>query len=134
MRRRMERMVPESFHDHWDGRHWRWWALLSGVLLTTFALGLAAILASILNEDTVPLAFLFVTVILFGFSLVGSGMFDGLSGRAISGGLSRQPAEDKRAERKAPDNTDRARRDRRTIRCGLAALPVFAAFLWLLLV
>lgn len=128
----MERMVPESFHDRWDGRHWRWWALLAGITLTASALALAAILATILDQDIAPLAFLFVTIILFVFSIAGSGMFDGLSGRAISGGLARQPAEDRRAERPIPDETARARRDRRTIRCGLAALPALVVFLTLL--
>jgi hypothetical protein len=128
----MESMVPESFHDRWDGRHWRWWALLAGAILTALALGFAALIAAITDQDTAPLAFLFVTIILFSFSLIGSGMFDGLSSRAISGGLARQPAEDSRPGRKTPDDTDRRRRDRRTIRCGLAALAPFAAFLGLL--
>jgi hypothetical protein len=128
----MERMVPESFHDRWDGRHWRWWALLAGGALTVAALALAAILATILDQDIAPLAFLFVTIILFSFSIVGSGMFDGLSGRAISGGLARQPTEENRAAQPAPDDADRARRDRRSIRSGLAALPSLVAFLTLL--
>ena len=128
----MERMVPESFHDRWDGRHWRWWALLTGTILTALALALAATIAAILDQNTAPLAFLFVTVILFSFSLVGSGMFDGLASRAISGGLARQPTVDTRADRPSPDDADRARRDRRTIRCGLAALPSLTAFLALL--
>ena len=128
----MERMVPESFHDNWDGRHWRWWALLAGVVLTALALALAAVLATIFDQNTAPLAFLFVTVVLFSFSMIGSGMFDGLASRAVSGGLSRQPAEDTRANRPTPDDIDRARRDRRTIRCGLAALPSFIVFLALL--
>ena len=87
----MERMVPESFHDRWDGRHWRWWALLAGSILTAVALASAAILATIFDQNTAPLAFLFVTVILFVFSIVGSGMFDGLTGRAISGGRVLRP-------------------------------------------
>ena len=128
----MERMVPESFHDRWDGRHWRWWALLAGATLTALALVLATVISTILDQSTAPLAFLFVTVILFSFSLVGSGMFDGLASRSISGGLARQPTEDTRAERPAPDETGRARRDRRTIRCGLAAVPPFVTFLALL--
>jgi hypothetical protein len=128
----MERLVPESFHDRWDGRHWRRWALLAGTVLTVLALALAAILATILDQDIAPLAFLFVTIILFGFSIVGSGMFDGLSGRAISGGLSRQPTEENRSAQPAPDDADRARRDRRSIRSGLAALPSLVAFLTLL--
>ena len=125
-------MVPDSFHDRWDGRHWRWWALLSGVALVALALGLAAVISAVIDEDTAPLAFLFITAILFVFSLIGSGMLDGLAGRAIAGGLSRQPAEDDRADRPAPSDADRARRDRRTIRCGLAALPAFVTFLGLL--
>ena len=40
---------------------------------------LAAALATILDQNTAPLAFLFVTVILFSFSLVGSGMFDDIA-------------------------------------------------------
>jgi hypothetical protein len=128
----MDSMVPESFHDRWDGRHWRWWALLAGAVLTAVAVVLAAALATILDQNTAPLAFLFVTIILFSFSLVGSGMFDGLASRSISGGLARQPTKDTRADRKDPDDTERARRDRRTIRCGLAALSPFVAFLTLL--
>jgi len=125
-------MVPESFHDHWDGRHWRWWALLAGIVLTALALALAVTLATIFDQNTAPLAFLFVTLVLFSFSLIGSGMFDGLASRAVSGGLARQPTEDTRAKRPNPDDADRARRDRRTIRCGLAALPSLITFLTLL--
>lgn len=125
--------MPDSFHDRWDGPFWRWWALLAGVVLTAAVIGLAAAISAVLGEDTAPLAFLFVTLILFALSMVGSGMFDGLAARAISGGLARQPTEDTRAERQPPSDADRARRDRRTIRSGLMALPAFAAFLALLL-
>lgn len=128
----MQSMVPDSFHDRWDGPRWRWWALLAGVALTALALALAAAISAILDQNTAPLAFLFVTLILFSFSIVGSGMFDGLASRAISGGLSRQPTADTRALRPSPGDADRARRDRRTIRCGLAALPAFITFLALL--
>jgi hypothetical protein len=124
--------VPESFHDHWDGRHWRWWALLAGATLTALALGLAAAFALVSGQNLAPLSFLFVTIILFSLSLVGSGMFDGIASRAISGRLARQPTENTCAEDPAPDEIDRVRRDRRTIRCGLAALSPFAAFLTLL--
>jgi hypothetical protein len=125
-------MVPDSFHDRWDGRHWRWWALLGGIALTGLALALAAGLSTIREEDTAPLAFLIITIILFAISIVGSGMFDGLASRSISGGLARQPAPDARANRATTSESDRARRDRRTIRCGLAALPLAITFLFLL--
>lgn len=128
----MESMVPDSFHDRWDGPNWRWWALVAGLALSAFALALAAVVSALLDEATKPLAFLFVTVILLTFSIVGSGMFDGLTSRAISGGLARQPAEDERSKRSAPSDADQARRDRRTIRCGLAALPAFVTFIVLL--
>ena len=126
-------MLPDSFHERWDGRHWRWWALLAGAALTAIALGLAVAISTTIGGNTAPLAFLFVTLILFVLSMIGSGMFDGLAGRAISGGLARQPTEDTRAERQPLNDTDRAHRDRRTIRSGLIALPVFVAFLALLL-
>ncbi|HEX5165656.1 MAG TPA: hypothetical protein VFV93_09695 [Thermomicrobiales bacterium] len=129
-----EPMVPDSFHDRWNGRHWRWWALLAGVALTGLALALAAGLSAVREEDTAPLAFVIITLILFTISIAGSGMFDGLAARAISGGLARQPAPDARANRSSPSESesDRARRDRRTIRCGLAALPLAVTFLVLL--
>lgn len=126
-------MLPDSFHERWDGPHWRWWALLAGVALTVIALGLAVAISTTIGGNTAPLAFLFVTLILFALSMIGSGMFDGLAGRAISGGLARQPSPDNRADRPLLSDNDRARRDRRTIRSGLIALPVFAAFLTLLL-
>lgn len=129
----MERMVPDSFHERWDGQHWRWWALLAGIALTALAIAIAAVLATLFGQNTAPLAFLFVTLILFTLSIVGSGMFDGLASRAISGGLARQPTADTRSQRPIPNDAERARRDRRTIRCGLIALPVFVAFLVLLL-
>lgn len=128
----MKPMVPDSFQNRWDGRYWRWWALLVGVGLTALALAIAAAISTLLNQDTAPLAFLFITLILFVLSIVGSGMFDGLASRAISGGLARQPTPDTRANRPVPSEPDRTRRDRRTIRCGLVALPVFVAFLALL--
>ncbi len=128
----MDRMVPESFHDIWEGRHWRWLALLAGVVLTAIALVLAVALAAIFDQNTAPLAFLLVTIVLFSFSMIGSGMFDGLASRAVSGGLARQPTQDTRDNRPSPDDADRARRDRRTIRCGLGALPSFLVFLALL--
>jgi hypothetical protein len=125
-------MVPDSFHDRWDGRHWRWWALLGGIALTGLALALAAGLSTIREEDTAPLAFLIITIILFAISIVGSGMFDGLASRSISGGLARQQAPDARDYRAKTRVSDRARRVRRTIRCGLAALPLAITFLFLL--
>ena len=129
----MERMVPDSFHDRWNGRHWRQWALLAGLVLTGLAFALAAIVSAVLDENLAPLAFLFNTATLFILSLVGSGMLDGLTTRAISGGLARQPAEDTRADRPRPSDADRDRSDRRTIRAGLAALPVVVSFFALLL-
>lgn len=125
-------MLPESFHDRWEGKHWRWWALLAGCLLTALALAFAATIGAVRDQDSAPLAFLFITLILFVFSIVGSGMFDGLASRTIAGGLARQPAEDTRSEQPTLPATDRARRDRRTIRSGLAALPAFVTFLALL--
>jgi hypothetical protein len=125
-------MVPDSFHDRWDGRHWRWWALLAGIALTGLAIALATVLSTIREEDTAPLAFVIITILLFAISIVGSGMFDGLAARSISGGLARQPAPDARASRPASSERDHARRDRRTIRCGLAALPLAITFLVLL--
>jgi hypothetical protein len=65
-------------------------------------------------------------------SVTGSGMLDGLAGRAVAGGLARQPAEDVRGQRKPPSDADRARRDRRTIRAGLVVLPLFVTFVALL--
>ena len=128
----MEGMVPDSFHDRWDGRHWRWWALLAGVVLTALAIGLAAVVSTLTGEKMMPLTFLFVTALLFVLSMIGSGMFDGLASRTIAGGLARQPAEDTRVKRAEPGDTDRHRRDRRTIRAGLAALPIFVTFIFLL--
>lgn len=128
----MERMVPDSFHDRWDGPHWRWWSLVAGIALSALAVAVAVVFAELLEENAKPLAFLFVTVIVLLLSIIGSGMFDGLAGRAISGGLARQPAKDVRAERPAPNETEQARRDRRTIRCGLAALPALVVFVGLL--
>lgn len=126
-------MVPDSFHDRWDGPHWRWWSLLAGIAASGLTLAIAAAVSAVLAESTRPLAFLFMTVLLLGISTVGSGMFDGLAARAISGGLARQPADDERAQRPVPSEEDRDRRDRRTVRCGLAALPALAAFVALLL-
>jgi hypothetical protein len=120
--------VPDSIRDRWDGPHWRRWALASGLILTAVGTAVAAGLATLFDQDAPALIQLVLLIELVTLSVIGSGMFDGLASRAIAGGLARQPAEDNRAARPAPTDADRARRDRRTIRSGLAALPIFVTF------
>ncbi|MGH9174558.1 MAG: hypothetical protein ACRD1H_09375 [Vicinamibacterales bacterium] len=121
-------MVPDALRERWDGRYWRRWTLLAGGVLTAISAALATGVAAILGEERTPLVLLVLMLELAAISALGSGMFDGLAGRAIAGGLARQPAEDQRGRRSRLSDSDRARRDRRTIRAGVLALPLLMTF------
>jgi hypothetical protein len=127
-------MVPDSLRDRWDGNRWSWWALMAGGLLVLLALvaGLTASLVLPGGWSSLVLSGLLVELIAIG--VVGSGMLTGLASRAIAGGMARQPLPEQR--RGAHDLTEheRTRRDRRTLRAGVMALPILAAFVILLYV
>lgn len=132
--RRRERV--ERLRAGWGGPAWRWWSLAAGVLLLALtALGVL-LLDALGGVDRVAL----LTVLLIGelvlAGLAGSGMLDGLAHRAIAGGMARQPQPEPLASPRPRelDAHDRHRRDRRTIRSALIALPLLAAVVLLLIV
>jgi len=125
-------MVPETIKDRWDGPYWRWWALGGGVALTGITAIAAIVIAALIGGDGRSLALLALIVELFGTGLLGSGMLEGLSGRAIAGGMARQPLPEQRKRARPISESDRAHRDRITIRASLIALPLLITFLLLL--
>lgn len=127
-------MVPDAIKDQWDGPAWRWWALGSGIALVAVTIGASGALAAIVGGDARSLAMLGLLIELFVAGMIGSGMLEGLSSRAIAGGMARQPLPDQRSSgRTRPlSEPDRLRRDRITLRAGMLALPPLLTFLALL--
>lgn len=125
--------MPESLRNQWDGNHWRRWAALAGVVLVGITLLVATAISFVREGEWLSLALVGLTIELLVLGITGSGMVDGLASRAIAGGMARQPLPDSRmAPRVEPSDGARPNRDRRTIRTGLVALPVFITFLVLL--
>ena len=125
-------MVPDSIRRRWEGSHWRWWAFAAGVALVGLALLLASIVSLVRDGEWEPLVLLGLMAELLALGIAGSGMLDGLAGRPIAGGMARQPLPDERGNRPLAPSADQEHRDRKTIRSGLAALPVFVTFVVLL--
>lgn len=124
--------VPESFRDRWEGPAWRWWSLLAGVVLAALAAVLGGVISLVSGRALAPLVMIALLVELLVLSGRGSGMLEGRAGRAIAGGMARQPLPERRRRGQNLSEAERQRRDRSTIRSGLLALPVLAAFLTLL--
>ena len=127
--------MPDSIRDRWDGHHWRWWALAAGMVLVGMTFLVATAISLVREGERTSLALLGLALELVVLGVTGSGMLDGLSGRAIAGGMARQPLPDFRMTRPTsaePGEAEQRRRDRKIIRAGLAALPVFVTFLILL--
>lgn len=125
-------MVPDAFKDRWDGPAWRWWALGAGVALAVVTGLFGVVLAAGIGGDERSLTLLGLLVELSVAGLAGSGMLEGLSSRAIAGGMARQPLPERRKPVRQISETDRLRRDRVTLRAGLIALPLLITFLSLL--
>lgn len=124
--------------NRWDGQHWRWWALVAGLLIVP-GMAVIAILFSLVLGDPIKGLWTFgLLAALFVLSLLGSGMIKNTSRRVTRGGLAHRSATietDNRSpeERKAEEERERKELDRRTIRMGIMALPVFVTFIYLLL-
>ena len=126
-------MLPDVFKDRWEGPAWRWWALAVGLALALGTALLGSLVALVIDGDVRSLILLGLLVALLVAGVVGSGMLEGLSGRAIAGGMARQPLPERRPTGRKLSDADQLRRDRTTLRAGLVALPLFVAFLGLLI-
>jgi hypothetical protein len=126
-------MVPDAIKDQWSGPAWRWWALGGGLLLAVLTSAVAGAIAAITDGDARSLTLLGLLAELCIAGAVGSGMFEGLTARAIAGGMARQPLPERRKADRTLSDADRLRRDRLTLRAGLIALPLLAVFFGLLL-
>jgi len=116
---------------------WRWQALAVGVALVLIT-AIVALLASLVTGERAAV-FLTIGLLfeLFILCLMGSGMLSGTSRRMRLGGLQRETATidtdfKQPEERGADKERDQQLRDRRTIRIGIMALPVFLAFIYML--
>lgn len=97
-----------------------------------------ALLASLVTSERASV-YLIIGLLaeLFILSLMGSGMLAGTSRRMSLGGLQRETATidtdfKPPEERGADKERDHQLRDRRTIRMGIMALPVFLALIYML--
>jgi hypothetical protein len=126
--------VPARILQAWTGRHWRWWTLAAGAVLTGMLVVIAVLLALVSGADGASLTLLLLGLALVGTALVGAGALERLSARMIQGGLTRQPLPDQApsGDQPATRAADRERRDRVTIRSGLMILPMLLVFLVLL--
>jgi hypothetical protein len=123
--------------SRWDGSGWRWWALAGGVALVILTVLLSQVAALLLDERTSALLLIGLLGELVVLSFMGSGMLKGTTRRMSRGGLQRETATldtdfGTEQEREVERARDRERQDRRTIRCGIMALPVFLTVLYLL--
>jgi hypothetical protein len=106
--------------------------------LVALSAAVGALFALVLNQDSTALIMLILLVELLIFSITGSGVLDSMSRRMSRGGLARETVDiDELSARLGQDleydsEAEQARRDRRTIRAGLLALPVMMAFGYLL--
>lgn len=127
----------DALRDGWRGPRWRRWAFVAGAVLTLVTTSVVPLVAVALGGDPTSLTLLILALESVALALVGAGLLERLSGRLITGGLTRQPPPEALPEG-APGSkmtdADRERRDRLTIRAGLIVLPVFATFLALLFV
>ena len=130
--------MPPALLTLWDGPRWRWWTLLAGIAVVPLSVGIGALFALALSQDTVALIMLILMVELLIVSVIGSGLLDSMSRRMSRGGLARETFDLDELNRRLgktsekDDETEQARRDRRTIRAGLLALPITLAFGYLL--
>ena len=130
--------MPPALLALWDGPRWRWWTLLVGVTLVPLSVGIGALIALALGQDTIALIMLILMVELLIVSVIGSGLLDSMSRRMSRGGLARETFDLDELNRRLgktseeDEEAEQARRDRRTIRAGLLALPIMSAFGYLL--
>jgi len=130
--------MPPALLALWDGPRWRWWTLLAGIALVPLSVGIGALIALALGQDTIALIMLILMVELLIVSVIGSGLLDSMSRRMSRGGLARETFDldelNRRLGKTSEENeeAEQARRDRRTIRAGLLALPITIAFGYLL--
>jgi hypothetical protein len=130
--------MPPALLALWDGPRWRWWTLLVGVVLVPLSVSIGALIALALGQDTIALIMLILMVELLIVSVIGSGLLDSMSRRMSRGGLARETFDLDELNRRLgktseeDEEAEQARRDRRTIRAGLLALPIMSAFGYLL--
>ncbi len=150
----------EQLGERWTGPSWRWWSLGAGVALAGAVWGIGALLDGVRGIDGGPLSGVLLISALLIVSLLGSGMLDSVTSRVRTSGGSgggsglqrrtppgsdpaaRMAADDLPARRSrrhprgrnpALNDAEQERQDRRTIRCGLVALPLFVVLLVMLL-
>lgn len=153
----------EHLGERWSGPGWRWWSLAAGAALAGALWGVGVVLDGVRGIDGGPLGGVLLISALLIVSLLGSGMLDSVTSRVRTGGggggvgggsgLQRRtpPGSDPAAQMTTDDlpvrrsrrhrrgrnpgwnDAEQERQDRRTIRCGLVALPLFVTLLVLLL-
>ncbi len=127
----------ELLIDLWDSRRWRWWTLVAGVLLVIVTAIVATIVATVIGQDVAGLVLLGLLAEIVVVSVIGSGVFDGISRRMSRGGLARETADldelqELKTGRRKLSEAELQRRDRRAVRAGILVLPVFLTFIVLL--
>jgi hypothetical protein len=126
-----------TIDTRWNRLDWRWRALATGFALVLVTVLVALLASLVIGERTSAFLTIGLLAELFILSLIGSGMLAGTSRRMSLGGLQRETATID-TDFKPPDESgagkerDRQLRDRRTIRVGIMALPVFLAFIYML--
>lgn len=130
-------MTTEDLREHWNGPHWRWWALAGGVGLVLLTAALAYLASIVLEQSTSTLLAPGLLAELLVLSMMGSGVLNATSRRMSRGGLARETAtldvdHGAREPSTADKERDREARDRSTIRSAIMLLPVLLAFIYLL--
>ena len=131
-------MQDSSQETGWDGPGWRWKALGTGIGVVALTALLAQLASFALGEPASVFLTIGLLIELFVLSFMGSGMLEGTSRRMSRGGLQRETATIDIDYKPAPQHEadkqrDRDSADRRTIRVGIMALPVFITFVYMLL-
>lgn len=125
-----------ALQDRWEGPHWVLWSLLFGLIGVVLTAVVLIPLALLIGHDPQALTTFGLMIELFGLSLVGSGMLDGVSKKMAKGGLTRDAADMEerlsKEERKRMQEEEKERKDRRTLRAGATVAPIFLAFVVLL--
>lgn len=130
-------MTTDDMRGHWDGPHWRCWALAGGFGIVALTTALATLASVVLDRSMTALLAIGLLAELLILSMMGSGMLSATSRRMSRGGLARETATldidySAREQSAAEKEHDRGARDRRTIRFAIMLLPALLTFVYLL--
>lgn len=123
-----------SWRARWHGPDGKWWALAAGIGIVVLTALVAATGAIAFEQDGRAMFVVGVLLELAVLCIIGSGLLTTTSRRLSQGGLTRETTFIDSRRRNLTEGhprreRDRSAQDRRTVRMGTMALPLFIALI-----